>query len=325
MASLFVFLKRRPVLVLFVVGTIVIAGNGVLYMNRPAQATAENDIIVSPQATTLVVPANLESLPQPDIALPEAPANPPKIYAKSYVVLESKTHRPLAAQNADEPRPMASTTKLMTALVALEAYGPDKVVTIQSMNLPSDSSLIDLMPGEQMTVRNLLYGLLLNSANNAAYALARAENNEAGFIAKMNAKAKVLGMDHTLYNDPSGYDDSNHTSARDLARLAEYVVSSNNTIRDILMTPSYTIWSVDNKYKHDLDNSNRLVKGDSGYYNAAVKGGKTGFTYLAGHCLVDVARGSDGTYYSAVVLNTNEDTVEASAKEVSKLLNWAIK
>ncbi len=264
-----------------------------------------------------------QTLITPEIALPAKQSTPPSIAARSYIVIEGKTKYPLAAKNADQPVPIASTTKIMTTIVILETLKLDQVVTVSRQAATVEGSEVQLMTGETMTVENLLYALLLNSGNDAAYALAETNGSIDTFVGKMNAKAVLLGLNNTKYQDPAGLNDAGRSTPRDLAILTSYALN-NPLFRKIISTPKYTIWSADNRYKHDLINSNRLVVPEEPLYLSLALGGKTGFTFEAGHCLVTAAKASDGSYYVAVVLHTVEDTKEASAREVRRLLSWAL-
>jgi serine-type D-Ala-D-Ala carboxypeptidase (penicillin-binding protein 5/6) len=263
------------------------------------------------------------SLAAPDITLPVKQSSPPAIAARSYIVIDGKTKYPFAAKNADQPVPIASTTKVMTSMVVLEILKLDQVVTVSRQAATIEGSEIQLMTGEKMTVENLLYALLLNSGNDAAYALAEANGTVEDFVEKMNAKAHLLGLRNTQYKDPAGLDTLSQSTPRDLAILTSYALE-NPVFRKIINTPKYTVWSADNRFKHDLTNSNRLVVPEEPLYLSPAIGGKTGFTFEAGHCLVTAAKAGDGSYYVAVVLHTFEDTKEASAREVRRLLSWAL-
>ena len=143
--------------------------------------------------------------------------------ASSAVLMEASTGRVLWAQNADQPRLIASVTKLMTALVALESgRGLDEQVTILEEDTRTEGSALYLRPGESVKLETLLYGLLLNSGNDAALAVARfCGGSVEAFVGEMNRKAQALGMENTRFANPSGLNAEGHfSSARDLALLA---------------------------------------------------------------------------------------------------------
>jgi D-alanyl-D-alanine carboxypeptidase len=266
--------------------------------------------------------STLASLSVPHISPRTKIDSNPGVSALAYIVLDPDTEYPLAAKNSDMPVPIASTTKIMTAMVVMDSYDLDKVVTIPHEAAAIEGSEIQLMTNETMTVKNLLYGLLLNSGNDAGTALSLIDNDKASFVNKMNAKAQLLGMTNTHYDDPVGLDDTGHSSARDLALLTRYALT-NQVFSEIVGTVHYTIWSADKKYKHDLTNTNRLINPVEPYYLPSAIGVKTGNTDGAGHCLVSAIKLKNGKPVVAVVLHTTEDANPASAKESRKLLIWA--
>ncbi len=304
--------------VILVVGTIVMIGNGALYVNRPTQAAGQ-----SPEkAVTEISDSALKDLPTPNLVLPSIPPNPPDIYAKAYIVLDSKTKYPLLEQNANLRVPVASTTKLMTALVVLDHLSLDKVVTVSSSAANVPGSNIDLYPHEKITVKDLLYAMFLNSANNAAHTLAQSVSSEDDFIKEMNAKAAMLGLHDTHFASPDGFNDDGYSTAHDMALLLQFDLA-NPTLRTMMGTYQYSITSADGSYRHDLTNSDRLIQTDSGYYMANAVGGKTGLSDGAGHCLVAGAVKKDGALVTVSILNTSWYTNSASAQEAYKALVWA--
>lgn len=264
----------------------------------------------------------LDQLAPPNITIPQPNRTVPAVYAKSYILIDGETKYALASKQPDTPVPIASTTKIMTALVTLETQPLTKVVTVSAKAATTPGSESYLMTGEKITIENLLYALLLNSGNDAAQALAEVEGSSEAFVAKMNAKAQLLGLKNTAYKDPAGLDDTGRSTPRDLAILTHYALS-NDTFRSIIKTSKMSITSADNRYIHELKNSNRLINPEEPLFHPSSMGGKTGFTYEAGHCLVSAATAPNGKQYIAVVLHTSEDTKEASAREVRKLLVWA--
>ncbi len=245
----------------------------------------------------------------------------PSASAKALYVIDVGSAYPLYAQNEDAPVPIASTTKLMTALVVLEKLPLETIVTVSQEAAATGGSDIQLVWGEELTVDSLLKGLLIQSGNDAAMALAEHVGFGA-FVEAMNIKAATLGMTDTLYHDPAGLDDTGYSTARDLGILAVYALR-NDVIRSVVGLTDVTITSIDGRFSHRLETSNRLIKQDHPLFLATATGLKTGFTPEAGHCLVASAS-QDGHTVISVVLNTSEQTVEASAKESRKLLTWAL-
>ncbi len=217
--------------------------------------------------------------------------------ASCAILMDADSRRILYAQNIHEARLIASITKLMTALVAVERE-PDleQVVTIQPEWLGSEGSSIYLKPGEQITLKALLYGLLLQSGNDAAMAIACfVAGDEASFVELMNQKAWELGMDHSSFANPSGLNHEDHYStAYDMALLA-CACLENETVADICSTRTITIEG------RTFANHNRLL-----YQYEGCVGMKTGYTERAGRTLVSAAR-RDGQTLVCVTLNDGND------------------
>lgn len=251
----------------------------------------------------------------------KAEADDPYVYMNNGILIDKDSFYPLWEQDAHQEVPIASTTKIMTAIVAMENYNLDDIVTVSQDAAYKEGSGMGLMPQEEISVESLLKGLLITSGNDAATAIAEKMgiNN---FVDKMNQKAKELNLKNTLFKDPAGLDDSAYSSAFDLAIMFAYALQKPK-FAEIINTRFTTVYAADNYYKHDLDNSNRLINTDSPYYMQNSLGGKTGLTDGAGHCLVAAAQYNNHTLIS-VVLNTYEYTNEASAKESKKLLDWGM-
>lgn len=246
----------------------------------------------------------------------------PQIWAKNYILMDVTNSYPLMEKDSHTLVPIASTTKIMTALIVLDNYKMDEVVTISQNAATQIGSEINLRMNEKLTVKSLLYALLIKSGNDAAMAFAE-HMNPGGveeFVRKMNKKAEYLGLKDTLFKDPAGLDDTSKSTAFDLAILASYAMR-NKDFRSIVKTPEYTITSLDGKLSHELKTSNRLIKSDEPFFLSYATGIKTGFTPEAGHCLIASAE-KDSINLVSVILHTNEDTIEASAKESKKLLQW---
>lgn len=256
-----------------------------------------------------------------EIALPPekiGKTNPP-VNAGAYYAIDVKTGYPLAAHNADQKKPFASTTKLMTAVLALENYRLDEVATISKNAATQIGSVVGLRTGEKITIENLLKGLLIPSGNDAAMALAEHMGEEA-FLAKMNEKAKLLGMNNTTFLSPSGLDDDATTTAKDLAILGAFSARFPK-ILEIAQIKETTIFSTDKAMSHHLANSNRLIVSDHPLYLPYVQGLKTGFTPDAGHLLVTYSN-KDNHPIAAVIMDASPRGPEASARESNRLIRW---
>ncbi|MFE0041875.1 D-alanyl-D-alanine carboxypeptidase family protein [Streptomyces albireticuli] len=275
-------------------------------------------LIASTAAVTAVLPATTVEA-----------ATGPTVAAKGAFLLDSGKNRQLWAKDADTRRQMASTTKIMTAAVVLDTRGVDldkKVTVKQSYRdyvARNGASTADLRTGDKMTVRQLLYGLMLPSGCDAAYALAdtfgtgRTESaRTASFIAKMNKKAADLGMKNTKYDSFDGISakGANYTSARDSAKLAGHALS-NSTFRTVVRTASTQQKAANVNRTYYWDNTNKLL----GSYKGAL-GIKTGTGTTAGPCLVFAAQ-RDGRTVVGVLLN---DPTQRYPDAV-KMLDWAFK
>lgn len=257
-------------------------------------------------------------LPRPEIRSGAVKTN---VNAKEYILVDSESGVVLAQNGKNTKVPIASTTKIMTAIVALENYKLDEVATISSAATSQVPSVAHLRIGEKITIENLLNCLLIPSGNDAAYAIAEHMNNsdETGiskFVEKMNEKAKELGMDNTHYEDPAGLDSNGYSTVYDLYIITKYALR-NDKFREIVKRDSYVAKNTTGTISHSLKQSNRLIT-DS--YMGAI-GVKTGFTPEAGHCLVGAAT-RDGHTLISVVLNTYYTTPDASAIESKRLLDW---
>ncbi|MDH4358556.1 MAG: hypothetical protein OEV37_01230 [Candidatus Berkelbacteria bacterium] len=248
----------------------------------------------------------------------KAGAKEPQILAESAVLILNSNKYVLYDKNSGTRVPIASITKIMTALVSAGLFGEDEVVEIKPEYLNVEGSKINLLSGEKITYGNLLYGLLVNSGNDAAKAIANAKTTEDEFISLMNQKAEEIGLVDTRFKDPAGLNDSGFSTAREVTILFSQAIKNEGILKRI-KTGKIEIKSVDEQISHPLENSNRLVNGEIEL--AGVIGGKTGFTYSAGHTLVCAATRNEITLVS-VVLKTKYDTKAASAVETQKLLEW---
>jgi D-alanyl-D-alanine carboxypeptidase len=206
---------------------------------------------------------------------------PPRVQARAVILADESTGQVLFERNASAARAMASTTKVMTALLALERLDEQKVVVIGSGPPRVGEESLRLRQGERLTVRQLLLGLLVKSANDAGAALAEAvDGSQAAFVRHMNRKAAALRLSATHYVTPYGLDRPGHqTSARDLARLWE-VAMRRADFRSMVATKAARIPGGPLSLRRFVT-TNQLL----GSYRWTV-GGKTGFTNRAGRCLV---------------------------------------
>ena len=223
------------------------------------------------------------------------------ISAKAAVLYEPTTGSFLYTKNADKKLPMASTTKIMTALVAIENCNLDEIVLIDERSVGIEGSSLYLKAGEEMTMRNLLTGLMLRSANDAAAAIAyKISGSIDEFATLMNNKAYELGLKNTNFKNPHGLDDEGHyTSARDLAILSATALE-NKIFREISSAKKEKITNSDGEVRL-VCNHNKLLS----LYDGAI-GIKTGYTKRSGRCLVGAAE-RDGLRFIAVTINAPDD------------------
>ena len=223
-----------------------------------------------------------------------------EVSATAAVLMDADMWQMLYEKNGDRQMLIASTTKIMTALVVLEHAAPDDVITVTPDHMAEGSSMY-LRAGETVRVEELLYGLLLCSGNDAALALTECAGGLTPFVALMNEKAAALGMAHTSFANPNGLDaDGHYSTARDMAVLAAAAVE-NPTFRRICSSRSVTIG------QRTMENHNRLLRQVEGCV-----GLKTGYTRAAGRTLVSCTE-RDGCRLVAVTLQDGNDWADHAA------------
>lgn len=218
--------------------------------------------------------------------------------AASAIVIEAQNGTVLLSHAAEVERPMASTTKVMTALLALEECDLSELVTAGHNAFGVPGTSIYLSEGETLTMEDMLYGLMLASGNDAAVAIAEhIDGSVEAFCQRMTARARELGCEHTVFLTPHGLpQDGHYTTAYDLALIAREAMT-NQTFRQIVSTTRATIPWEGREYDRILNNKNKLLTTYTG-----ATGIKTGYTRAAGRCLVSSAQ-RDGMELICVVLN----------------------
>ena len=217
------------------------------------------------------------------------------VSAKSAVVMDADTGEVVYARSADTRLPMASTTKIMTALVALSEGDLDREYVVKKEYAAVEGSSMYLQEGERLTLRDTLYGLMLESGNDAAVAIAGECGGMQAFLEKMNAKAAELGLTDTHFDNPNGLPSETHyTTAHELAKITAAALHD-PVFRQIVSTVQYKMSG------RVLHNHNRLLTS----YEGAI-GVKTGYTRAAGRCLVSAAE-RNGRTLIAVTLNAPDD------------------
>lgn len=237
----------------------------------------------------------------------------PKVLSKYAICIERTTGTILFENDAYEKTAMASTTKIMTAIIAIEKGNLNDIVTISKKAAQINGSRLDLRENMQISLKDLLYGLMLRSGNDAAIAIAEyISGSTEEFAGLMNEKAKSLGMNNSHFVTPNGLDDDQHYStAYDMAVLTNYALN-NKVFAEIVGTKKISInW---NGNSREISNTNELL----GNYNG-VYGVKTGFTFGAGRCLISACK-RNGLDVIVVVLGAN--TKKDRTNDSVKILNY---
>jgi D-alanyl-D-alanine carboxypeptidase (penicillin-binding protein 5/6) len=224
-------------------------------------------------------------------------ANQPDIIGESAILVDIDSGKILFEKNSSQRRKIASLTKIMTAVVALEHRSLDTKIKVSAKAANIGENSMGVSEGEIYTLNELLHGLIMNSGNDAAYAIAEGTaGSSETFVKWMNFKARDLGLKDTYFADPSGLDDSTYSTAADLVRLTRYALK-NPRFREVAKTVEYEVIGDEHKYIPLYNQTNLLTT------YPGVAGVKTGFTEEAGLCLVTYA--SNGGYeVVGVVLNS---------------------
>jgi len=252
-------------------------------------------------------------------------ANDFSVNAKASIIVEENSGKIIYEKNSNIQNYPASVTKILTAILTLENCQLTDTVTVSKTaisNIPSGYVIAPLFVGEQMSVEDLLYALMLKSANDAAYVLAEHVGGSVeGFSNMMNKKAEELGCKNSHFVNPNGIHNSNHyTTAYDMYLIAKYAMENEEFVK-IVSTYQHTL-SATNKYsKKDriMKNTNNFVNPNSRYYDENVKGIKTGTTMQAGNCLI-TSSSKNGFDVITVVLGAK--TAESKFSETKNMMNY---
>ncbi|UKK98217.1 D-alanyl-D-alanine carboxypeptidase family protein [Brevibacillus brevis] len=246
-------------------------------------------------------------------AVVKAAAAPPGLSAEGAALIDVESGRILYSKNGTKKMRIASLTKTMTAIVAIEMGKLDAQVTVPPQAVGVEGSSIYLKNGEKLTLEELLYGLMLRSGNDAAVTIAtHIGGSVPGFTYLMNEKAAMIGMEHTNFTNPHGLDDSNqhYSTPEDMAKLSAYALH-NPVFRQIVSTKVKDISWEGEQWDRRLLNKNKMLH----LYNGA-DGVKTGYTKLAKRCLASSAT-RNGRQLATITLNASDDWNDSA-----KLMDW---
>ncbi len=241
----------------------------------------------------------------------------PELTAQSVLAIDLTSGKILFEKNSKTQRPIASLTKLMTALIIAEEELPGSIVEISTNAAEMEGSIVWLNAGEEMTVKDLMYGMMIASGNDAAMALAEYNaGSMENFVRKMNQKAEKLGLTDTHYSNPMGFDSGyNYSTAQDLALLSMYALQN-----EFLMEPvdfvKYEAESASG-ITHEYLSTNELLETGVGLEGVEVHGLKTGRTPEAGECLITVSTFPEDQQIMTVVLASEDRFSETQA-----LIDW---
>lgn len=222
-------------------------------------------------------------------------------------------------KNSDRKLPVASISKLITALVILDNYDLSQQVKISPAAQDSGGSEEPLKAGESFFAKDLLYAMLIGSDNAASMAFSDLMGTNQ-FVGLMNEKAQELGLSDTSFGNPTGLGLDNFSTANDMAKLAEYLLKERPSVFHITTLPEFDLYTADGRAIHKIINTNDLVREDSDFKKRIV-GGKTGETRQAGQCLLSVFSFGDGKSFLINVVLNSENRFE-EMKKIIKWLGW---
>jgi len=272
---------------------------GQLAPNAHFLTQLENKLRLEPKAVTTIEGSNVVApiIAQPTrLNLVEQRADS----AQAVYSIDLASNATLTDKDMNKRLQVASLTKLMTAYVILkEEQSLSRVVSVGNLTPQLDDSTMGLVPGDQMTIRSLLDGLLIPSGSDAAQTLAEGNSGTmTAFVAKMNKSAAALNLENTHFANPVGWDDANnYSSARDLTELTR-ILLRNDTFKEIVQTRNKTVYTTSGRGL-TLASTNQLL------YNPGYLGVKTGFTYGAGECLISLYKDGESEILTTVIGSTN--------------------
>lgn len=269
-----------------------------------------SEVAKNPEIFTAQV--NLESLLQERARKKETEAKnieikPPELSAKSVISViynpDSKEEKIVFEKESNAILPIASLTKLMVADIVMENYDLNKIIKISDAAVAQEGDMGDLKVGEELSVENLLYIMLIESSNDAAYALSEALP-QGVFLRFMNLEAKYLGMTNTNFEDPMGISGKNQSTVKDLVILIKHLLDEQPVVWEILKKMEFELKSPDGVFHHKLVNTNEILREWGS--NLEIVGGKTGYTYQADGCFALVLKVTDNGYLINVILGSDD-------------------
>lgn len=259
-------------------------------------------------------------LPEPEIVIPTTTSVPdaPSLSAGYACVTDAASGRILYGKEEMTEAPMASTTKIMTAILVLESNKQSDIVTASKYAASMPKVHLGMKEGYQYVMKDLLYSLMLESHNDTAVAIAEhIAGSVNAFAAQMNKKAKELGMTSTNFVTPNGLDaNGHHSTARDMCKLASYAMT-NKAFCSLIQTKSHHFSDVSKKHSYSLTNRDSFLS----YYNGAL-GIKTGFTNKAGYCFVGAAKRGDTILTSCVLASGWPPNKSYKWRDTKKLMDY---
>lgn len=248
----------------------------------------------------------------------ESNNEPEKLYAYSALLMDKKTGRVLWEKKGSEERAMASTTKIMTCIMALESCDLDEIVEVSEKASKAPKVKLYIRPGEKYYLGDLLHALMLVSSNDVAIAVAEhVAGSTEEFCRLMTSKAKEIGAINTCYKTPNGLDaEGHHTTAYDLALVTRYALN-NETFNKIINTPSKSFTEINEGRNFNVNNKNSFLN----MYDGA-NGVKTGFTSQAGYCFVGSAKQGELELISVVLASGWPNNRTYKWSDTKKIMNY---
>jgi D-alanyl-D-alanine carboxypeptidase (penicillin-binding protein 5/6) len=285
-----------------ILGVLILAGCAAAPEPAPRAATTQ----------TVVAPSPIAAPPAGDPIL--WPADAPSIYARHAIMIDAQTGRTLYQKMADTPIPVASTQKLLTALLIAERGNLDGRLTVSPAATHVEPAKLYLRAGQTYPRRTLLAAMMVKSENDAAAALAIDHSGSmSAFAEAMNRKAWALGARHSRFVNSHGLPAAQHSTARDMARIA-YRAYREPVLRRWMNSPSYTFFYADGRTK-TLEATNKLLKRSSIY-----NGMKTGYTFAAGRCLISSASAGG----REVILAQFGSKTDYIFNDAERLMQWGL-